>query len=150
MSQSFGLTARVSQDLAGGGAGQGAGADRPACGGPLALNFWLLGQRAHPGLGTGPEEDTKDSVFSGSQMMVVKQDQPLEVLEDPELKTLDGWGSQGQGEAAVESERALPERSGHGASAGLPPAPAGLKSVVGAGLQPQGALLGAALPDTGK
>ena len=95
MSQSFGLTARVSQDLAGGGAGQGAGAQQGQAslgggGGPLALSFWLLGQRAHPGLGSGPEEDTKGSVFSGSQMMVVKQDQPLEVLEDPELKTLDG------------------------------------------------------------
>lgn len=43
----------------------------------------------------------------------------------------------------MESEHALPERSGHGASAGLPPTPAGLKSVGRAGLQPQGALLGA-------
>ena len=50
----------------------------------------------------------------------------------------------------MESERALPERSGHGASTGLPPTPAGLKSVGRAGLQPQDALLGAALPDTGK
>lgn len=49
----------------------------------------------------------------------------------------------------MEGERSLPERPGHGGPAGLPPTPAGLKSVGRAGLQPQGAL-GAALPDMGR
>lgn len=90
VSQSFGLTARVPRTWLEGVQGrvQGPSRDRPAWGRPLALSFWLLGQRAHPGLGSGPEEDTKGSVFSGSQTMVVKQDQPTKLF--PELKTLDG------------------------------------------------------------
>lgn len=53
-------------------------------------------------------------MFSGSQKVIAKQDQWLEVWENPELKTQDGRGSRGQVEAC-------PKTSGPwGALQGLP------------------------------